>query len=37
VWAGVLPLFERYGDAVPAPDLRAGLELPGYVRSWTPR
>jgi nitroimidazol reductase NimA-like FMN-containing flavoprotein (pyridoxamine 5'-phosphate oxidase superfamily) len=37
VWAGVLPLFEVYGDAVPAPDLRAGLELPGYVRSWTPR
>jgi uncharacterized protein len=37
VWAGVLPLHERYGDASPAPDLRPGLELPGYVRDWTPR
>jgi uncharacterized protein len=37
VWAGVLPLHEAYGDAVPAADLRAGLELPGYVRDWTAR
>jgi nitroimidazol reductase NimA-like FMN-containing flavoprotein (pyridoxamine 5'-phosphate oxidase superfamily) len=37
VWAGVLPLQERYGDPTPAPDLRPGLEPPGYVRGWTPR
>ena len=37
VWAGTLPLHQRYGDAAPAPDLRPGLELPGYVRDWTPR
>jgi nitroimidazol reductase NimA-like FMN-containing flavoprotein (pyridoxamine 5'-phosphate oxidase superfamily) len=37
VWAGVLSLRESYGDATPAPDLRPGLELPGYVRDWTPR
>jgi len=37
VWAGVLPFREAYGDAVPAPDLRAGLELPSYVRDWTGR
>jgi nitroimidazol reductase NimA-like FMN-containing flavoprotein (pyridoxamine 5'-phosphate oxidase superfamily) len=37
VWAGVLPLHEAYGDAVPAPDLRAGLDLPSYVRDWTAR
>jgi nitroimidazol reductase NimA-like FMN-containing flavoprotein (pyridoxamine 5'-phosphate oxidase superfamily) len=37
VWAGVLPVHEEYGDASPAPDLRPGLELPGYVRGWTAR
>jgi nitroimidazol reductase NimA-like FMN-containing flavoprotein (pyridoxamine 5'-phosphate oxidase superfamily) len=37
VWAGVLPLLESYGDATPAPDLRPGRELPGYVGGWTPR
>jgi nitroimidazol reductase NimA-like FMN-containing flavoprotein (pyridoxamine 5'-phosphate oxidase superfamily) len=37
VWAGVLPFHEAYGDAVPAPDLRAGLDLPSYVRDWTGR
>jgi uncharacterized protein len=37
VWAGVLPLLESYGVAAPAPDLRPGLELPGYVRDWAPR
>jgi nitroimidazol reductase NimA-like FMN-containing flavoprotein (pyridoxamine 5'-phosphate oxidase superfamily) len=37
VWAGVLPLLEGYGDAAPAADLRPGLELPSYVRDWTPR
>ena len=37
VWAGVLPMYEAYGDPTPAPDLRPGLELPGYVREWTER
>jgi nitroimidazol reductase NimA-like FMN-containing flavoprotein (pyridoxamine 5'-phosphate oxidase superfamily) len=37
VWAGVLPLQESYGVAMPAPDLRPGVELPGYVGGWTPR
>jgi uncharacterized protein len=37
VWAGVLPLYESYGDASPAPDLRPGLDLPSYVRDWTRR
>jgi nitroimidazol reductase NimA-like FMN-containing flavoprotein (pyridoxamine 5'-phosphate oxidase superfamily) len=37
VWAGVLSLHETYGEATAAPDLRPGLELPGYVRGWTPR
>jgi uncharacterized protein len=37
VWAGILPIYEAYGDAAPAPDLRAGLELPSYVRNWTAR
>jgi nitroimidazol reductase NimA-like FMN-containing flavoprotein (pyridoxamine 5'-phosphate oxidase superfamily) len=37
VWAGVLPLQETYGSPTPAPDLRPGLEPPGYVGGWTPR
>jgi nitroimidazol reductase NimA-like FMN-containing flavoprotein (pyridoxamine 5'-phosphate oxidase superfamily) len=37
VWAGVLSLNESYGEATAAPDLRPGLELPDYVRDWTPR
>ena len=37
VWAGVLPMYEGYGDAAPAPDLAPGLEVPSYVRDWTSR
>jgi nitroimidazol reductase NimA-like FMN-containing flavoprotein (pyridoxamine 5'-phosphate oxidase superfamily) len=37
VWAGILPMYEAYGAAAPAPDLRPGLELPSYVREWTAR
>jgi uncharacterized protein len=37
VWAGVLPLYESYGDAAAAPDLRPGLDVPSYVRDWTAR
>lgn len=32
-WAGVVPLARRYLAPVPAPDLRAGIELPASVRS----
>jgi hypothetical protein len=34
VWAGVLPLRETYGEPRPAPDLRAGTQVPGYVATW---
>lgn len=37
VWAGVLPLHEQYGEPTPAPDLRDGLDVPGYVRDWSRR
>ncbi len=37
VWAGVLPLHETYGEPSDAPDLRDGLEVPGYVRDWSRR
>jgi nitroimidazol reductase NimA-like FMN-containing flavoprotein (pyridoxamine 5'-phosphate oxidase superfamily) len=36
VWAGVLPIEGRYGDPVPAPDLRGGPPVPGYLRAWSP-
>jgi len=32
-WAGVLPVVQHYGDPVPAPDLRAGIEVPDSVRT----
>jgi uncharacterized protein len=31
-WAGVLPVLQRYDDPLPAPDLRAGIDLPESVR-----
>ncbi|TAM89176.1 MAG: pyridoxamine 5'-phosphate oxidase family protein [Jatrophihabitans sp.] len=31
-WAGVVPVREVYGAALPAPDLRAGIRLPDSVR-----
>lgn len=34
VWAGVVPLAETWFDAVPSADLRAGIDVPDYVRSW---
>lgn len=34
VWAGVIPLAVTAGDPVSAPDLKAGVELPGYVRDY---
>ena len=36
VWAGVLPILSRYGDPVPAPDLRGEPPVPGYLRTWSP-
>jgi nitroimidazol reductase NimA-like FMN-containing flavoprotein (pyridoxamine 5'-phosphate oxidase superfamily) len=37
VWAGVLPLHQEYGEPTPAPDLRAGLDVPDYVHGWSRR
>ncbi len=34
VWAGVLPLHTVPGEPEPAPDLRPGLEPPGYVTDY---
>ncbi|HET8560554.1 MAG TPA: pyridoxamine 5'-phosphate oxidase family protein [Marmoricola sp.] len=36
VWAGVLPIESRYGDPVPAPDLRGDPPVPDYLRAWSP-
>lgn len=33
-WAGVVPLHESRGAPLPAPDLRAGIDVPGYVEVW---
>jgi len=35
-WAGVLPVIQRYGKPVPAPDLRAGIDVPNSVRRLRP-
>jgi nitroimidazol reductase NimA-like FMN-containing flavoprotein (pyridoxamine 5'-phosphate oxidase superfamily) len=34
-WAGVVPVVTGFGDARPAPDLRAGIPLPASVRALT--
>jgi nitroimidazol reductase NimA-like FMN-containing flavoprotein (pyridoxamine 5'-phosphate oxidase superfamily) len=34
-WAGVVPVRTAYGDPMPAPDLRPGVELPASVRRLT--
>ncbi|HEX6300443.1 MAG TPA: hypothetical protein VF148_08265 [Acidimicrobiia bacterium] len=34
VWAGVIPMELVAGEAIPAPDLRAGIELPDYLRPY---
>lgn len=31
-WAGVVPLRTAYGEPLPAPDLRTGIEVPASVR-----
>ncbi len=37
VWAGVLPVEERYGEPLAAPDLLPGVEPPPYLGAWSPR
>jgi nitroimidazol reductase NimA-like FMN-containing flavoprotein (pyridoxamine 5'-phosphate oxidase superfamily) len=34
VWAGRVPLRRAAGDPEPSPDLRAGVEVPDYLRAW---
>lgn len=34
VWAGVIPLELVAGEALPAPDLREGIDLPDYLRPY---
>ena len=34
IWAGVVPVRETHGEPRPAPDLRPGTGVPGYVRRW---
>jgi uncharacterized protein len=34
VWAGTVPLTERFGEPVDAPDLAFDLPVPDYVRRW---
>jgi len=36
VWAGVLPIVSRYGDPVPAPDLRGDPPFPDHAEDWSP-
>lgn len=35
VWAGVVPIVERFGEPVDAPDLIPDTPVPDYVRNWT--
>ena len=35
VWAGVVPIDERFGAPVTAPDMQHDLPVPGYVKEWT--
>ena len=35
VWAGVVPIDERFGTPVIAPDMQHDLPVPGYVKEWT--
>jgi uncharacterized protein len=34
VWAGVIPMEMVSGEAIPAPDLRDGIEIPDYLRDF---
>jgi nitroimidazol reductase NimA-like FMN-containing flavoprotein (pyridoxamine 5'-phosphate oxidase superfamily) len=35
IWAGVVPITERFGEPAPAPDLRFDIAPPHYLREWT--
>jgi nitroimidazol reductase NimA-like FMN-containing flavoprotein (pyridoxamine 5'-phosphate oxidase superfamily) len=37
LWAGVVPLTQEYGEALPAPDLRRAFPVPDYVSAWARR
>jgi hypothetical protein len=37
VWAGVIPLLTAVGPPVPSGDLKAGIEVPDYVRAYEVR
>jgi uncharacterized protein len=32
-WAGVVPMHQAYGAPLPAPDLRAGIDVPASIRA----
>ncbi len=34
IWAGTVPLVEKFGRAVDAPDLAFDVPVPGYVKKW---
>lgn len=34
VWAGVVPLHERFGEPIDAPDCPEGVSAPAHVRAW---
>ena len=34
VWAGVVPIRQVVGELQPAPDLREGIEVPGYIKAY---
>lgn len=34
VWAGVIPLLTAVGSPVPSGDLKAGIEVPDYIRAY---
>ena len=36
-WAGVVPMRTTYGEPMPAPDLREGIDVPASVRGLSPR
>ena len=37
VWAGVIPLISQVLDPISAPDLKAGIEVPDYIRDYPGR
>jgi hypothetical protein len=36
VWAGVIPLATAVGEPLPNPDLKDGVGIPDYIRSYRP-